>query len=142
MFIGVDVGTSSARAAVFSKQGQLIDLCVQPIKVFHSEAQVYEQSSDDIWSAISKAVQSVVGNGNVRDEIRGIGFTATCSLVVIDQACREVSVGKSGHNIVRFYLKKFFFKDLWDRFCGWIIEPCKKRNLSMKKSNCRVKRRF
>ena len=58
-FIGVDVGTSSVRAAAFNGNGQ--KLCSEsiPIRVISSEHDVYEQSSCEIWQACCCCVKVV-----------------------------------------------------------------------------------
>ena len=43
----------------------------------------FEQSSDDIWSSVCVCVASIVADFPSKNEIRGIGFDATCSLVVV-----------------------------------------------------------
>ena len=57
-FIGVDVGTGSARAGLFSGQGQLIRHSSKAIKTWvGSEVGHSEQSTSDIWSAVCSAIQ-------------------------------------------------------------------------------------
>ena len=54
-YIGVDVGTGSVRAGLFSRQGKLMVHDTHEIKTWtNDEIQEgsYEQSSDDIWSAV------------------------------------------------------------------------------------------
>ncbi|HJZ20288.1 MAG TPA: FGGY family carbohydrate kinase, partial [Bradyrhizobium sp.] len=50
-FIGVDVGTSSARAGVFDQTGALLATARRPIAVWHDPGDIVEQSSSDIWTA-------------------------------------------------------------------------------------------
>ena len=50
-FIGVDVGTSSARAGVFDEQGTLLATARHPITVWHEAGHIVEQSSAEIWDA-------------------------------------------------------------------------------------------
>ena len=58
-FVGVDVGTGSARAALVSCNGKILGSHVVPIKIHNPKPEFYEQSSDDIWSAVCNAVQQV-----------------------------------------------------------------------------------
>jgi ribulose kinase len=100
--VGVDVGTSSARAAVFDLEGNLISSKVVQIDIWkYPKYGKYEQSAENIWSSVCQAVQYVTKG--IKTSIKGIGFAATCSLVVLDQLDQEISVGDSGHNIVCFY---------------------------------------
>lgn len=56
-YIGVDVGTSSARAALVSGSGHMITNATHSIHIFEPEEGFYEQSSDNIWHACCKVVQ-------------------------------------------------------------------------------------
>ena len=95
--VGVDVGTGSARAAVFSASGVLMARGEHPIDVWHPRPDHIEQSSDDIWLAATAAVRDALrGSGATPSEVRGIGFDATCSLVAIDAAGAPVAVNSDG----------------------------------------------
>ena len=50
-FIGIDVGTSSARAGIFDENGILLATARHPITVWHEAGSVAEQSSAEIWAA-------------------------------------------------------------------------------------------
>lgn len=56
-FVGVDVGTSSARAALINPQGRVVQSHVKNIKTFNPKQNHYEQSSDDIWLAVCECVK-------------------------------------------------------------------------------------
>ncbi len=92
-YIGVDVGTLSARAGVFDSAGRLIASARRPITVWRERGDIVEQSSDDIWSAVAAAVREAVEASALPPEaVRGMGFDATCSLVVLDGEARPLSV--------------------------------------------------
>lgn len=55
--VGVDVGTGSARAALISDRGNLINMAVHPIKTWNPKSGIYQQSSEDIWLSVCKVVQ-------------------------------------------------------------------------------------
>lgn len=96
-FIGVDVGTASARAGVFDSSGRLLATARRPIAVWHEAGDVVEQSSSDIWDACVQSVREALGkSGLPASAIGGIGFDATCSLVVIDRAAHPLTVSASG----------------------------------------------
>jgi FGGY-family pentulose kinase len=93
--IGVDVGTGSARAGIFTPDGTMLASASHPIRIWHRAADVVQQSSADIWRAVTHAVRTAHASaGHV--PIRGIGFDATCSLVVLDAAGAPVSVDPDG----------------------------------------------
>jgi D-ribulokinase len=96
-FVGVDVGTGSARAGVFDAHGTLIASARRPIAIWHEPGEIVEQSSADIWDAATAVVREAVAlSGLPADAIAGVGFDATCSLVVLDPEGRPLAVGPSG----------------------------------------------
>src|SRR5260370_10367047 len=96
-FIGVDVGTSSARAGVFDEGGALLATARHPITVWHEAGNVVEQSSSEIWQACAHSVRAAMAEAAVPPAaIKGIGFDATCSLVVLDAAGNPLTVSTSG----------------------------------------------
>ena len=95
--IGVDVGTRSARAGVFDDEGRLLASAKRPIAIWREAGEIVEHSSADIWSATSAAVREAVAHSGLAPEaIAGVGFDATCSLVVLDSAGASLPVGPSG----------------------------------------------
>jgi ribulose kinase len=94
-FIGIDVGTGSARAGIFDPKGQLVASAVRDTRTWRSETdhRVFEQSTSDIWDATCKCIQESLGKANLsKDLIKGIGFDATCSLAVTDMGGKPVIV--------------------------------------------------
>ena len=92
-YIGVDVGTLSARAGVFDSAGRLIASARRPIAIWREPGEIVEQSSDDIWRAATAAVREAVeASGLAPEAVRGMGFDATCSLVALDRNARPLSV--------------------------------------------------
>lgn len=81
--IGVDVGTGSARAGVFDRHGLMLAHTKQDIVIFRDDLGHVEQSSAQVWQAVCKAVADAVALAKIAPEdVAGIGFDATCSLVV------------------------------------------------------------
>ena len=96
-YIGVDVGTLSARAGVFDPIGRLIASARRPIAIWREPGEIVEQSSDDIWRAATSAVREAVeASGLPPEAIAGMGFDATCSLVALDRDARPLSVSPTG----------------------------------------------
>uniref|UniRef100_H2TAZ6 FGGY carbohydrate kinase domain-containing protein n=1 Tax=Takifugu rubripes TaxID=31033 RepID=H2TAZ6_TAKRU len=94
-YVGVDVGTASVRAALVSRSGQLKSIAQEPISIWEPQADHYVQSSTEIWEKCCTVVKRVV-RGVDRSRVRGVGFDATCSLVVLDQSFQPVSVTQDG----------------------------------------------
>lgn len=96
-FLGVDVGTGSARAGVFDQAGTLIASAKAEIRLWREPGDLVEQSSDDIWRAVCAATREAVTTAGIApDTVVGIGFDATCSLVVIGKDDQPVTVSPSG----------------------------------------------
>lgn len=93
-YIGVDVGTGSVRAAMVSSVGKVICKAAKEFTTWSPQHDYYEQSSDEIWSACVTAVREVLDTTKhiALSKILGIGFDATCSLVVLDEQFKPVSV--------------------------------------------------
>lgn len=95
--IGVDVGTSSARAGLFDLQGKRMAMAVEPIQIHTPQAEYAEQSSQDIWRAVGVVTRSVVEQAGIAPEsVVGIGFDATCSLVVLDENHQPLTISPTG----------------------------------------------
>ncbi len=103
-FIGIDVGTGSARAGLFDRTGALLASATEDIKTWIPELDFVEQSSTDIWKAVCRCVYRVLKDAHVAGErVKGIGFDATCSLVLLDELDNPVTVsptGKDEQNII------------------------------------------
>lgn len=56
-FVGVDVGTGSARAAIVGAQGKIHQVHVKAIRTWNPQVDHCEQSSDDIWDAVCECVR-------------------------------------------------------------------------------------
>ena len=96
-FIGVDVGTSSARAGVFDETGSLLATARHPITVWHEAGSVVEQSSSEIWAACGASVRAAMAEAAIAPSaVKGVGFDATCSLVVLDAGANPLTVSGSG----------------------------------------------
>jgi len=96
-YLGIDVGTGSARAGLFDENGKLIANQSQAIEAWKPEPNFVEQSSEDIWNAICKCTKAVLAESKVNpSDVKGMGFDATCSLVLIDEEDKPVTVSPSG----------------------------------------------
>src|SRR5258705_1671632 len=96
-FVGIDVGTSSARAGIFDERGNLLATARAPITVWHEAGSVVEQTSAEIWAACATSVRAAMAEAALpASAVKGVGFDATCSLVVVDAAGRPLTVSSSG----------------------------------------------
>lgn len=90
--VAVDVGTTSARAGVVAKDGTMLARATHPIAIQRIGADRAEHQSEDIWAAVCAAVRAAVAEAGIEPgSVAGIGFDATCSLVVRDGAPLSVA---------------------------------------------------
>ncbi|MCC6728639.1 MAG: FGGY-family carbohydrate kinase [Chthonomonadales bacterium] len=95
--IGIDVGTGSARAGIFDPGGRMLASAVEPIRMWKPRPDHVEQSSDDIWRAVSKVARACREQaGATPESVAGISFDATCSLVVLGEGDRPLPVNEEG----------------------------------------------
>ncbi len=95
--IGVDVGTASVRAGVFDLTGKLLAAAVEPIQIFRPRENFAEQSSEDIWEQTGKVVRRAVADAGIKaEDVIGISYDATCSLVALDRNNQPITVSPTG----------------------------------------------
>jgi FGGY-family pentulose kinase len=71
----------------------------QPIALHRPEEDFVEQSSEDIWAACGAATRAALGQAGAAPEaVAGVGFDATCSLVLLDAGDRPVTVSPTGED--------------------------------------------
>ncbi len=96
-FMGIDVGTGSARAGVFETNGNLKGLGETDISLYRGPNDFVEQSSTEIWKAVCNSSKEALKKADINPaQIVGVGFDATCSLVVAGIDGKPLPVGFSG----------------------------------------------
>ena len=97
LLVAVDVGTTSARAGIADPTGALLARAEHPIRMRRADANHAEYASEGIWDAVCRAVRSAMGAAGAKpEEVVGISFDATCSLVVRDRIGRPLAVSRDG----------------------------------------------
>jgi D-ribulokinase len=75
VFLGVDVGTGSARAGLFTRDGALLASAKQNIRMWKQGSDIVEQSSENIWQAVCNSVAAALKQAKIAPEsVKGIGF--------------------------------------------------------------------
>ena len=99
IYLGIDVGTGSARAGFFTGSGELLSSAARDLEMRKPEKDHVEQSSSQIWDACAAAVRAAAERGKIDvTQVKGIGFDATCSLVVSGAGDSPVSVSGDGND--------------------------------------------
>ncbi|XP_056149938.1 FGGY carbohydrate kinase domain-containing protein isoform X2 [Lampris incognitus] len=94
-YVGVDVGTASVRAALVTTDGHLKCSAEEHISIWEPQPDHYVQSSTEIWGKCCCVVKRVTQDVE-KSQVRGIGFDATCSLVILDKNFQPVPVNMDG----------------------------------------------
>ncbi|KAI0269443.1 Pentulose kinase [Gloeopeniophorella convolvens] len=84
-YLGIDVGTGSARAALVKADGTVAASAARDTQTWRDSAdhRIFEQSTADIWVGICAAVRDALAAVRAAPaDVKGIGFDATCSLAV------------------------------------------------------------
>lgn len=98
-YIGIDVGTGSVRAGIFDSKGSMISASSQPIQTWKPKSDFVQQSSEDIWKAVCQSVKKAIVKSKLKPEqIGGLGFDATCSLVVLGKENKPLTVSPDHSN--------------------------------------------
>lgn len=104
LYLGIDVGTGSARAGAFVADGTMVGMASHPIRTTHPRADYAQQSTADIWNAVGAACRSLLADHGLDPAcIEGIGFDATCSLAVVGEGDAPVSIcpdGTAGMDVI------------------------------------------
>ena len=99
LLVAVDVGTGSVRAGVVNATGDLLGRAEHPIAMRRADANHAEHDSGQIWNAVASSVRGAMTAANARPEdVVGISFDATCSLVVRDRNGAPLPVSDGGAN--------------------------------------------
>ena len=84
-FIGLDVGTSGAKALLINEKGEVISSATNEYPMLTPKPNWTEQNPEDWWAASKKSIQSVASKVK-KEEIKGIGLTGQMhGLVTLDE---------------------------------------------------------
>lgn len=73
VLLGIDIGTSSCKAAAFSPDGTVLAQANESYSVRYPKPGWAEQNPDDWWQAVCRAVRALFQTGVKASDIRGIG---------------------------------------------------------------------
>lgn len=85
--LGIDIGTSACKIAVFDEEGQVKASASGAYQVYYPHAGWAEQNPDEWWQAVSLAIKAALEKGKIRpSEIAGIGIDGqSWSAIPIDR---------------------------------------------------------
>lgn len=74
ILLGIDIGTSSCKAAAFDTEGRVVTQVSEGYRVYYPEPGFVEQDPMEWWHAVTKAIRGILDTGKVKPEdIAGIG---------------------------------------------------------------------
>ena len=92
--LGIDIGTSACKVAVFDEAGKVLSQTNKEYKVYYPNPGWAEQDADEWWNAICEGIKDVLKDDKVNaDEIAGIG--------VDGQSWSAIPVDKDGRALYR-----------------------------------------
>lgn len=64
-----------------------------------TDARIFEQSTRNIWKSLSICSKRILAESGVKPEqVKGLGFDATCSLAVVDKQGKPMSISRTGQS--------------------------------------------
>lgn len=85
-YLGVDIGTTSTKAVLFSNNGEVVAMHHETYPLYSPTPQVAEQDPDEIYNACKKAIAGTMKKSNIdATELRLVSFSAAMhSIIAID----------------------------------------------------------
>lgn len=85
--LGIDIGTSACKAAVFDRNGEVIASASEEYPVYYPHPGWAEQDPQDWWRAVCTAIKRMAADGVDLSEIAGVGIDGqSWSAIPVDQA--------------------------------------------------------
>ncbi len=95
--IALDQGTTSSRAIIFDKKGQIVSLAQKEFKQYFPQSGWVEHDPLEIWTSQSSVmIESLVNKGIGADQIAGIGITNQRETTIV----WDRKSGKAIHNAI------------------------------------------
>lgn len=85
--LGIDIGTSACKVAIFDRNGAVLAACSGAYSVYYPHAGWAEQNPEEWWQAVCRAVKKVIASAEIDpEEIAGIGIDGqSWSAIAVDQ---------------------------------------------------------
>ncbi|MDO9122478.1 MAG: FGGY family carbohydrate kinase, partial [Anaerolineaceae bacterium] len=73
--IGVDLGTSSTKAALYQTDGKLVSDAILEVPLYHPKPGIVEQENEDFYTTAAKTVKQCISSSGVDNkDIAAIAF--------------------------------------------------------------------
>ena len=94
LLLGIDIGTSACKVAVFDQSGKVMAQSNQPYQVYYPESGWVEQDVDEWWYAICDGIREVLSKDAIQAE-------QICGIGVDGQSWSAIPVDKDGNALHR-----------------------------------------
>jgi len=128
--LGIDVGTTGAKAALFDEMGRFIDVAGCEYDLHHPDQGYVEQNPEDWWKAVVESTREVVGrHPETAQNIVGLGLSSQggCTLP-IDSEGRPLREAISWMDVRTKDICEKMSKDPGQEFIykrtGWSLSVC------------------
>lgn len=90
--LGLDIGTSGTKTALFDEEGNTIRTATYGYDLFQPQVGWAEQNPEDWWQAVVNGIKEVIEKSNVKvSDIKGIGLSGQMhGLVLLDKDCKVI----------------------------------------------------
>jgi xylulokinase len=90
--LGLDIGTSGTKTALFNEEGKTIKTATHGYDLFQPQVGWAEQNPEDWWQACVKGIRDVIEKSGVQaSDIKGIGLSGQMhGLVLMDKDCKVI----------------------------------------------------
>lgn len=73
--LGIDIGTSACKTALFTREGKVVAAATEDYPVYYPHSGWAEQNPEEWWNAVCQAIQKALRSGKIcPEEIAGIGI--------------------------------------------------------------------
>ncbi len=128
--MAIDQGTTSSRAILFNKKGEIVSSSQKELKMIYQQADYVEQDADDIWTSVLATLAECIAIAEIMpEEISSIGITNQRETTVLwDRRTGNpiynaiVWQSKQSNNICSD-LKKKNLNNLFKEKTGLLIDP-------------------
>lgn len=85
--LGIDIGTSACKVAVFDREGRVLAAANGAYPVYYPHEGWAEQNPEEWWSAVCQATEETIQKAGIApEEIAGVGIDGqSWSAIAIDQ---------------------------------------------------------
>lgn len=124
--LGIDIGTSACKVAVFDEDGQLLAQTDRPYSVYYPQAGWAEQDPDEWWAAVCDALREITNH-------RAVEVSSIVGIGVAGQGWAAVPVDKTGNCLAH---TPIWFDTRAKELCSEVTETISEDELFAVSGNC------